>query len=83
MGWAARANPTVRDGKKPARVTPREERLAGALEVFVPFKAPGEFDSERVRVGLMRPQAGVLNEDYFFDGRSIRRMRRPADAPQQ
>lgn len=85
MGYAARANTTVRDGQRPARLAPATRYVSEALTVFAPTKSPvvkpdgtpvlGPNNKPLVRYGF-RPNATAgeqLTDEHYFDGRAIRR----------
>ncbi|WP_291989582.1 hypothetical protein [Luteitalea sp.] len=87
MGWAARANPTVRDGRRPTRVTALPSSHAQPLLVFVPTKRAvtkkdgtpvmGPNNTPLVHYGFVSnaPPGTELSETHYFDGRAIRRRR--------
>lgn len=85
MGYAARANTTVRDGQKPARLaTPTPTRVS-PLEVFKPTARPvvdakgepvlGPGGRQRVHYGFLAAAApgAPLTDEHYFDGVAIRR----------
>jgi hypothetical protein len=89
MGWAARANTTIRDGQRPARLAPPAPR-PGPLQVFRTFQRPvTRPDGTTVLMPNGKPfmvggfQAEVpagteLGDTHVFDGRAIRRrIRKP------
>ena len=73
MGWAARANQTARDWKRPERIADAPSRFAGGpLLIFAPVK-PQRQSRRSYDVAPVVAAGTALSARYFFDGVSIRR----------
>jgi hypothetical protein len=87
MGWAARANTTMRDGRRPTRVPPPRTSTPQPLLVFTPTRRAVAKDDGTPVMGpnnkplvhySFAPNAAkgeALSDTHFFDGKSIRRVR--------
>lgn len=87
MGWAARANATIRDGRRPAREAVRPASRPQPLLVFAPTRhavtqkdgtpVMGPNNKPLVHYGFVanaKPDT-ALSDTHYFDGRAIRRRR--------
>jgi hypothetical protein len=87
MGWAARANTTIRDGRRPMRVpTPRSSHPQPLL-VFAPTRRAvtkqdgtpvmGPNNKPLVHYGFVAnvTPGTELSDTHYFDGRAVRRRR--------
>jgi len=87
MGYAARANTTPRDGRRPMRLPQLATSRPQALLVFAPTRTPALNEDGRPVLGpnnkplvtygfTADAQPGhALSDTHYFDGRSIRRRR--------
>lgn len=85
MGWAARANRTVRDGQTPARVHKATPTRVSPLLVFRTTASPvvdaegkpvlGVGGRQRVIYGFTPEVAAgaALTDEHYFDGVAVRR----------
>lgn len=88
MGWAARANTTVRDGRRPARVPSQRSAHPQPLLVFSPTRnavttkdgtpVMGPNSKPLVQYGFVAnaTPGAELSDTHYFDGTSIRRLGR-------
>lgn len=85
MGWAARANATVRDGQRPARLTHAAPARVSPLLVFRTSAIPAVDREGRPVIGIGGRQrvyysvgpdvapGAALTDEHYFDGVSVRR----------
>lgn len=86
MGWAARANTTVRDGQRPARIASTAPARVSPLLVFRTTAIPMVDAEGRPVLGIggrqrvhysFGPEVGpgaALTDEHYFDGVSVRRL---------